>query len=54
MFWTVFMSQSDRSSPMLDTPGRESSTWMPITSELGAPKTVTVRLLSYFVVRVPS
>ena len=37
-----------------ETPVRLSSTWMPITSEFGEPITVTVRLLSYFVVRVPS
>jgi hypothetical protein len=47
-------SQSDSSRVTALTPPRVSSTWMPITSEPGRPMTVTVRLLSYLVVRVPS
>ena len=47
-------SQSDRSSVALVTPARVSATWMPMTSELGAPRTVTVRFASYLVDNVPS
>jgi hypothetical protein len=54
MFWTEFMSHRLRLSWTLLTLGRLSSTWMPMTSEFGAPMTVTVRLLSYRVVSVPS
>ncbi|MBJ6361384.1 hypothetical protein ACFOQM_08795 [Paenibacillus sp. GCM10012307] len=43
-----------RSRETPDKPDRLSSTWMPITSELGDPMTVIVRLLSYFVVTKPS
>src|SRR5690349_17886498 len=51
---TALRSHRLRSRLMFDRPVRESSTWMPMTSELGDPMMVTVRLLSYFVVRVPS
>ncbi len=51
---TVAGSHMLRSMATLDTPPRVSSTWMPMTSELGDPRMVTVLLESYLVVRVPS
>ncbi|MGW5474846.1 hypothetical protein [Streptomyces chartreusis] len=50
--WEV--SHRPRSRLTAETPERESSTCTPMTSEFGTPITVTVRLASYLVVRVPS
>ena len=51
---SVLTSHRLSSNEMFDSAGAASSTWMPMTSELGAPMMVTVRLASYFVVSVPS